>query len=101
MPLGKRTGRLASRQEQSMVWMPSGQPRLVKDAPCQSGLSRYAPKNRSGSPLSCGHDRLYGLKHGKLPFGFLLRISAIQTSLTCIGCRIPHELGNATPYVLM
>ncbi len=28
---------------------------------------------------------LYGLKHGKLPFGFLLRTSAIQTSLIALG----------------
>ena len=39
----------------------------MKDAPCQSGWSRYVPRNHSDSPLSCGHDRLYGLK---LPFGF-------------------------------
>ena len=49
------------------------------------GISRYVPRNHSGSPLSCGHDRLCGLKHGKLPFGFLLRTSAIQTSLIALG----------------
>ena len=42
-------------------------------------------KSHSGSPLSYGYDRLCGLKHGKLPFGFLLRTSAIQTSLIALG----------------
>ena len=36
----------------------------MQDAPCQSGLSRYVPRSHSGSPLSYGHDRLYGLMQG-------------------------------------
>ena len=69
----------------SVAWTPSGQPRPEKDVPCWSGWSQCAPRSRWGSPLYFCHGRRYGLTHGTLPFGFLLRTSAIQTSLIALG----------------
>ena len=57
----------------------------VTDVPSPLVSCLFCQGSHSGSPLSCGHDRLCELKHVKLPFGFLLRTSAIQTSLIALG----------------
>ena len=68
-----------------MEWKPNGRPRPLKDALCLSEWSRCVPESHSGSPLSFDHEKLYVTRHGTLPFGFLLRTSAIQTSLIALG----------------
>ena len=54
-----------------MEWKPNGQPRLVKDDPCQSEWSRCVPESHSDSPLSFGHEKLYVTRHGKLTSSWL------------------------------